>query len=65
LSVEEIEKALDPQHFVRTRKITGGPAPERTGEALMRARERQKALEAWIQEKTAEKTATLDAVRHR
>jgi argininosuccinate lyase len=61
LRVEEIEKALDPQHFVRIRKITGGPAPERTSEALTRAHDRQNALAAWL----VEKTQRLDAVRRR
>ncbi len=61
LSQDEIERALDPGHFVRIRKITGGPAPERTSEALARARERQKALEQWL----ATQAARLDAVRRR
>jgi len=61
LTLEETEKALDPEHFVRIRKITGGPAPERTGEALARARDRQRELAAWL----AEKTERLDAVRRR
>jgi argininosuccinate lyase len=61
LSQDEIERALDPEHFVRIRKIVGGPAPERTSEALARARERQKALEQWL----AEKAQTLDASRRR
>ena len=38
LSNEAIEKALDPGHFVRIRTIIGGPAPERTLEAVQRAR---------------------------
>ena len=59
LSREEIEQALDPEHFVRIRNITGGPAPERTREALARARERQGTLEQWL----AEKARTLDTVR--
>ncbi len=61
LSREEIEKALDPEHFVRIRKITGGPAPERTSEALSRARERQGALGQWL----AQASKALDAVRRR
>jgi argininosuccinate lyase len=61
LSVDEIEKVLDPAHFVHIRRITGGPAPERTSEALARARERQKAIETWL----AEKAERLDAVRRR
>ena len=51
LSREEILEALDPVHFVRIRKITGGPAPERTREALAGAWEGQRRLEAWLTEK--------------
>jgi len=61
LSREEIEEALDPEHFVRIRNITGGPAPERTSEALARARERQGALAQWL----AQAWKALDAVRRR
>jgi argininosuccinate lyase len=61
LSIEEIEKALDPHNFVRIRRITGGPSPERTSEALARALDRQNALEAWL----TTKLQTLDAVRRR
>ena len=37
LSINEIERALDPGHFIRIRTIIGGPAPERTLEAVSRA----------------------------
>lgn len=47
----EIVKALDPRNFVRIRKVTGGPAPERTREALERAIEVQREAEAWVTEK--------------
>jgi len=55
----EIDRALDPEHFVRIRTIEGGPAPERTAEALARARGEQRSVEKWIEEKTA----LLDAAR--
>jgi len=61
LNIQEIEKALDPVNFVRVRKIIGGPAPERTSEALARALERQRTLAAWLQSQSAR----LDAVRRR
>jgi argininosuccinate lyase len=61
LNHEEIEKALDPEHFVRIRNITGGPAPERTSEALAQARDRQIALQVWL----AAKALALDAVPRR
>jgi argininosuccinate lyase len=51
LSIEEIERTLDPEHFIRIRTIVGGPAPERTSEALEHAREQQSALEEWHQRK--------------
>jgi argininosuccinate lyase len=49
----EILKALDAENFVRVRKVTGGPAPERTREALDRARGDQRELEAWVAQKSA------------
>ena len=52
LTREEIDRALDPRHFVRIRSIEGGPAPERTGEALARARAEQRSIEKWIEAKT-------------
>jgi argininosuccinate lyase len=66
LSLEEIEKVLDPRHFVRVRNIVGGPAPERTSEALARAMERQRGLEAWLAMKLETlKLTALDAVGRR
>ena len=53
MSREEIEQALDPVHFVQIRTIEGGPAPERTAEALARALAEQRETEAWIESKTA------------
>ena len=49
---EEIEQALDPSHFVRIRNIVGGPAPERTAEALQQAWSQQREIDAWIEAKT-------------
>lgn len=51
LSREEIERALDPENFVRTRRVAGGPAPEVVSEALSRARQGQARFEQWIQSK--------------
>jgi len=48
LSREVIERSLDPLHFVRVRRIIGGPAPEVVSSALSRARDAQLALESWI-----------------
>ncbi len=53
LTRQEIETALDPANFVRIRKIAGGPAPERTSEAIARARKEQNSVESWIQSKTS------------
>jgi argininosuccinate lyase len=53
LTRAEIETALDPENFVRIRNIEGGPAPERTSEAVARARQEQSRIEAWIDAKTA------------
>jgi argininosuccinate lyase len=53
LSLDKIERTLDPEHFIRIRTITGGPAPERTAEALQRARAQQKDMEEWLHLKRA------------
>lgn len=53
LSRAEIETALDPENFVRIRNVEGGPAPERTAEAIARARAAQNEMESWIESKTA------------
>lgn len=53
LTREEIAQALDPEHFVKLRNIVGGPAPERTAEALAEASSKQREIEGWIQSKTA------------
>jgi argininosuccinate lyase len=57
LTEAEVIQALDPEHFVRVRKATGGPAPEQTREALSRALAEQTRIESWI----AEKGAALDS----
>jgi argininosuccinate lyase len=51
LSLGEVERALDPEHFIRIRTITGGPAPERTAEALERACSQQVVTGEWLQAK--------------
>lgn len=53
LKKAEILQALDPEHFIRIRKAEGGPAPERTGEALKRARASQTEIVDWISAKTS------------
>ncbi|MFN9866561.1 MAG: hypothetical protein ACK568_05655 [Pseudanabaena sp.] len=42
-----IEKVLSPRHFVEIRRTHGGPAPERTTEAIARSRAALAADEAW------------------
>ncbi len=56
---EEVVKALDPGNFVLVRKALGGPAPERTAEALKRARGLQREWDEWV----AEKQVMLDEAR--
>src|SRR2546430_7144502 len=51
LTQHEIERALDPRHFVNVRRVTGGPAPEIVTEALSRAREQQVNFAQWVQSK--------------
>jgi argininosuccinate lyase len=52
LAPEEIEQALDPVHFIAIRNIVGGPAPERTAEALAQALSEQREIDAWIEAKS-------------
>jgi argininosuccinate lyase len=59
LTLEEIETALDPVHFVSVRQIVGGPAHETASESLTRALAHQKEIEAWV----AGKTNKLDEAR--
>jgi argininosuccinate lyase len=42
-----LERVLSPRHFVETRKTLGGPAPERTTEAIGASRAALAADEAW------------------
>jgi argininosuccinate lyase len=51
LTQHEIERALDPRHFVNIRRIPGGPAPEIVAEALVRAGNDQTSFGQWIQSK--------------
>jgi argininosuccinate lyase len=59
LTEAEVIEALDPEHFVRVRRVAGGPAPEQTREAHTRALEEQARIERWV----AEKRALLDSAR--
>ena len=54
-----IERALDPENFVRIRQVPGGPAPEVVAEALSRAGAGQQEIEEWIRRKQE----MLDAAR--
>jgi argininosuccinate lyase len=65
LTPEEVEQALDPEHFVRIRNIVGGPAPERAAEALAQALSKQSEIEAWIEDKTALLDRARTELRHR
>ncbi len=48
LDRSEIERALDPENFVKVRNIIGGPAPEVVEQALVRAKEEQHRAEQWV-----------------
>ena len=54
-----VERALDPENFVRIRQVPGGPAPDVVSEALSRAAAGQQEIEAWIRSKQQ----MLDAAR--
>jgi argininosuccinate lyase len=59
LTREEIERCLDPAHFVQIRKVTGGPARDQTSAAVDRGGEEQRDIESWI----AATESSLDAAR--
>ena len=48
---EEMDRSLDPRHFVQVRRIPGGPAPEIVEAALGRAAEEQARITEWIRAK--------------
>jgi argininosuccinate lyase len=54
-----VERALDPENFVRIRQVPGGPAPDVVAEALSRAAAGQREIEQWIRSKQE----MLDAAR--
>ena len=62
LTDAELERALEPEHFSRIRNIPGGPAPERTREALTRALEEQRRMETWMEARTEHLNAARGAL---
>ncbi len=48
LAQEEIRRALDPEHFVQTHKLKGGPAPEVVQGMVASRGQALRADEAWI-----------------
>lgn len=60
----QLERVLSPRHFVEIRRTLGGPAPERTTEAIAQSRTRLAADEAFWRgraEALAAAAATLEA----
>jgi len=51
LTRDELERALDPENFIRIRRVIGGPAPEVVAEALSHAREEQARITEWLHAK--------------
>ena len=51
-SVDILREALDPQHFVKVRKVAGGPAPEVMDAQLVLLREQQNKMNSWVSLKT-------------
>ena len=49
----ELLQALDPEHFVRIRKIEGGPAPEVVTAAIERHRAAEAEMRRWLDAKRA------------
>jgi argininosuccinate lyase len=59
LTADEIRQALDPANFVRVRAVIGGPAPERTADAIQSFLTAQKNIERWL----SSKRELLDSAR--
>lgn len=46
-------RALDPEHFVRIRKVAGGPAPEAVQKQIANAKKEQAETQEWLEAKRA------------
>ncbi|MFC0212955.1 argininosuccinate lyase [Paenibacillus chartarius] len=51
LTDEQLERALDPEHFVRIRSLPGGPSPREVGRALADQEQRRQTLQQWHDER--------------
>jgi argininosuccinate lyase len=47
----ELLAALDTEHFVEVRQISGGPAPQRVEEEITHARRESARMQSWLEEK--------------
>jgi argininosuccinate lyase len=47
------QRALDPEHFVRVRKVAGGPAPEAVQKQIANAKKEQAEMQEWLDAKRA------------
>lgn len=45
--------ALDPEYFVKIRRVIGGPAPDEVGRQIERARKEAEASQIWLDDKLA------------
>jgi argininosuccinate lyase len=59
-----LERVLSPRHFVEIRKTHGGPAPERTTEAIAQSRALLAADEAWWKARKDALAAAESRLRH-
>ena len=51
LTQSQFEQALDPEHFVASRRTLGGVAPEATAALLERQAEELREIQAWLQDR--------------
>ncbi|TFJ93175.1 argininosuccinate lyase [Lentibacillus salicampi] len=51
LTEEELEDALDPEHFIKIRSLEGGPSKDRVKKAIEERVQQQNDLDNWLKEK--------------
>ena len=60
---EDLLEALDPVHFVRIRRIPGGPGEEAVRPALEEAEAHLSEVEVWIEQRSAGLAAYQERIR--
>jgi argininosuccinate lyase len=62
LDAEELKQALDPAHFVRIRRLPGGPNPEEVTRALEEQSRALREAQEWMESTREDQRAKLEAL---